>query len=115
MAAAAQLPVNLPAGLGLCGSGEQEALQRSRVVMLARKEESCLAGTAVAAVLAKIAWSCADVEQNLSSGRELPMRESQQPNMPRARARRKASMPPEWRGAWADGGAQRSTIFGFWS
>ena len=25
--------------------------------------------------LAKIAWSCADVEWNLSSGRELPMRE----------------------------------------
>ena len=75
MAAAAQLPVNLPAGLGLCGSGEQEALQRSRAVMLARKDESCLAGTAVAAVLAKIAWSCADVERNMSSGRELPMQE----------------------------------------
>ena len=49
--------------------------------MLARKEEACLAGTAVAAVLAKIAWSCADVERNFvkwpraSHAREIKCRE----------------------------------------
>ena len=77
--------------------------------MLAHKEESCLAGTAVAAVLAKIAWSCADVERNLSSGRELPMRESQHAASERMETGINAS-----RVAWCVDGwrsAERSTIF----
>ena len=55
LAAAAQLPINPLASLDIAAPAvkQETTLQRSRAVMLACKEESCLAGTAVAAVLAK--------------------------------------------------------------
>ena len=56
-----------------------------------------------------IAWSCAPTLSGICQlAANCPY---ERDKMPRARGPRQAAMPPEWRGAWTDGRAERSTIF----